>query len=191
MRDFVQAQRRRGEVGAGVDVQSVLDVGDRDARGFGVDQRGIRAAGQQRMLAHPQQLRLELVGGLDWMRCRRDDVAAAGVDFIFKDQRDRMPRALLSPGSLAVTTISGTLLTTPDGVMRTVSPGLTDPLAMRPENPRKSRLGRFTHCTGMVKGSCDRLPARHRLEPLQQRRPLVPGHGGVARLDDVLTLERR
>ena len=77
---------------AGVDIQTVLDVGDGHARGFGVDQRGIRTARQQGMLAHPQELRFELVGALDWVRRGRNDIAAAGIDIIFKDQGDRLPR---------------------------------------------------------------------------------------------------
>src|SRR5690242_3646415 len=43
----------------------------------------------------------------------------------------------------------------PDGNTRIASPGLTVPLEMRPEKPRKSKLGRFTHCTAMRNGrSC-------------------------------------
>ena len=52
------------------------------------------------------------------------------------------------------TAISLTRLETPDGLTRTLSPGLIEPLPMRPENPRKSRFGRLTHCTGIENGCC-------------------------------------
>ena len=41
----------------------------------------------------------------------------------------------------------------PPGSTRIVSPGLTVPEEINPENPRKSRFGRFTHCTGIRNGS--------------------------------------
>ena len=37
----------------------------------------------------------------------------------------------------------------PDGKTRTLSPGMTEPALISPENPRNSELGRLTHCTGM------------------------------------------
>ena len=36
-----------------------------------------------------------------------------------------------------------------DGMTLTESPGRTVPLVINPENPRKSRFGRLTHCTGI------------------------------------------
>ena len=54
---------------------------------------------------------------------------------------------------------------TPEGMIFTASPGRTVPRAMRPAKPRKSRFGRFTHCTGMRNGSS---PA-----PLRRRRSQV------------------
>ena len=44
------------------------------------------------------------------------------------------------------------VLVLPEGSTRTISPGFTDPLAICPAKPRKSRLGRFTHCTGRRNG---------------------------------------
>ena len=49
-------------------------------------------------------------------------------------------------------TIDLTVLVLPEGSERSSSPGLTVPVAIWPEKPRKSRLGRLTHCTGMRKG---------------------------------------
>ena len=49
-------------------------------------------------------------------------------------------------------TIRATDDVVPAGRTRTGSPGRIVPLTMRPEKPRKSRLGRLTHCTGRRKG---------------------------------------
>ena len=40
----------------------------------------------------------------------------------------------------------------PEAATTTWSPGATRPAAMVPAKPRKSRFGRFTHCTGKRKG---------------------------------------
>src|SRR3546814_15367764 len=48
------------------------------------------------------------------------------------------------------------VLVLPDGRTRMASPGFTVPEPIKPENPRKSRLGRFTHCTAMRNGRCAR-----------------------------------
>src|SRR3546814_14796493 len=45
-----------------------------------------------------------------------------------------------------------TVLVLPDGRTRIGSPTRTVPVAIWPEKPRKSRLGRLTHCTAMRKG---------------------------------------
>src|SRR3546814_10951940 len=46
-----------------------------------------------------------------------------------------------------------TLEVLPDGSTRTTSPGRTVPLFTNPEKPRKSRLGRLTHCTAIRNGA--------------------------------------
>src|SRR5690606_29255405 len=57
-------------------------------------------------------------------------------------------------------TIDLTLLVLPEGTTRTVSPGAISPLVIKPEKPRKSRLGRFTHCTGIRKlRACAAMPS--------------------------------
>ena len=47
-----------------------------------------------------------------------------------------------------------TVVVLPDGRTRTASPGFTLPVAISPAKPRKSRLGRLTHCTGIRNGFC-------------------------------------
>ena len=49
-------------------------------------------------------------------------------------------------------TIRATRLVSPDEATRSSSPGRMVPAAMVPQNPRKSRLGRFTHWTGSRNG---------------------------------------
>ena len=100
-----KAKRPGGKVRAGVDVQTVLDVRDGHARGFGVDQRGIRTARQQGMLAHPQELRFKLVRALNRMRRGRDHVAAAGIDFVVKDQGNGLAGSALPRWNAPETTI--------------------------------------------------------------------------------------
>jgi hypothetical protein len=50
--------------------------------------------------------------------------------------------------SPSIVTSRATLLSRPDGSTRTFSPGRIVPLTIVPAKPRKSRLGRLTHCTG-------------------------------------------
>ncbi len=56
-------------------------------------------------------------------------------------------------------TMRATVLSLPEGSTRRRSPVRTDPPTMRPEKPRKSRFGRFTHCTGMRNGPFGRSSA--------------------------------
>ena len=56
-----------------------------------MDQGSIGAPGQQGVLAHPEKIRLELISGFNRMRSGRNHIAAAGVDFILKDQGNRLP----------------------------------------------------------------------------------------------------
>jgi hypothetical protein len=62
--------------------------------------------------------------------------------------------ATASARSPSIVTSRVTLLSRPDGSTRTLSPGFTVPLTTVPANPRKSRLGRLTHCTGSRNGAC-------------------------------------
>ena len=62
--------------------------------------------------------------------------------------------ATTSARSPSKVTIRSTVLSVPAGTTRTRSPGRTVPPTIWPEKPRKSRSGRFTHCTGMRKLPC-------------------------------------
>ena len=63
-----------------------------------------------------------------------------------------------SPRSPSKVTICLTVVVRRDGSTITRSPGFTQPLATVPANPRKSRFGRFTHCTGKRKSIWFRRP---------------------------------
>ena len=69
-------------------------------------------------------------------------------------------------------------VTRPDGRMRTSAPGAIVPDAIWPAKPRKSWLGRLTHCTGMRSGLAASAVdvERHRVEMLEQARARVPRH---------------
>ena len=89
-------------------------------------------------------------------------------------------------------TMRATLLARPEGRATTASPGLIEPLAIEPENPRKSRFGRLTHCTGKRNGASlsSAPPASTSFEPGQQRLALIPRRAFGQR-GDVVAIARR
>ncbi len=78
-----------------------------------------------------------------------------------------------------------TRLSRPEGCTRMRSPGRRLPLASRPQKPRKSRLGRLTHCTGRRSA-----PACRRVSSISvvSRKPISVGpvYQGVRSLGDVM-----
>src|SRR5262245_34337536 len=75
---------------AGIDIKVMFDMRDHHISGFGVDQGSIGPPGEQGVLAHPEEIRLELISGLNWMGSGSNDVTSAGIDLIFKNQGDRL-----------------------------------------------------------------------------------------------------
>ena len=71
------------------DIQPVLQRRHRRARFLRLRFQQIRAAGNEVVVAHPDERRLELIGDRGRRRGCGDDVAAADVDFIGQRQRDR------------------------------------------------------------------------------------------------------
>ena len=70
-----------------VDVDLVLELGDRGADGARADLQQIGAAGQQRLLGHPDQMGGELVGDFRPRVGGDEDIAAATVDLAVERQR--------------------------------------------------------------------------------------------------------
>ncbi len=101
--------------------------------------------------------------------------------------------ATASSRSPSNVTMRATVLVLPEGRTRTLSPGAIVPVATSPANPRKSRSGRLTHCTGMRNG----LPGSrsHRPPPFPDARsalgPVVPGRVRRMRAMILSPLKRR
>ena len=93
--------------------------------------------------------------------------------------------------------ISRTRLVLPEPATRTRSPTATDPETTVPEKPRKSALGRLTHCTGKRNGEAvpaaistdsrwsSRLGPRYQDSRSEQRATLSPwrAESGIARTE--------
>ena len=88
--DRVQCQRRRREMLERVDVDLILGLLDRRGDHLRAELQPIAAPGQQLVLGHPHDRRLELVGGLGRIAGRGDHVAARAVDFVGEGQGDRL-----------------------------------------------------------------------------------------------------
>ena len=105
------------------------------------------------------------------------DIKAIPVSARYGDNVSSRSAANMSPRATSISSVSVTvtesracaasrsspapiirliLVVCPDGRMAISSPTLALPLAIVPAKPRKSELGRLTHCTGMRNG----LPAR-------------------------------
>ena len=163
-----------------VDVDLVLDLGDRRADRARAELQPVRAPRQQRLFAHPQQVRGELVGDLRRIARGGDDVAAADVDLVGQRQRDG-----LAGDRDCEVAIGGRRRARPSNVAPTAArpprrPARTRPAATVPAKPRKSvwiAASALTHCTGRRKPP-SRLRALdlHRLQVLEQRRAAIPRH---------------
>ena len=86
--DFVEIELFRRQLVEIVDVETVLELGDRSRRRPAADLEQIGAAGQHRLGAHPQEMRRELIGDLRAAVRARQHVAARDVDLVGQRQRD-------------------------------------------------------------------------------------------------------
>ena len=91
--DLVERQRLGGDVFAGVDVDAVLELGDRSRAWRARRASQIRSSRQHRLGAHPDQMRGELIGDLGARFGLRQHVAARDVDLVGERQRDRIAGA--------------------------------------------------------------------------------------------------
>ena len=154
--DLVQLQPLGGEMLQSIDVDPVLRMGDRRGDGLRPDLQPVGPAGEHRLIAHPHDRRLELVGHPGGSIRGGDDVAAADVDLVGQRQRDRLSRhglveiALMrdEPCHPAVPPrgLHADAITRPDGAARhdagepaEIGMGPVDPLDGHAEGRRASR----------------------------------------------------
>ena len=86
--DLVELEHLGGDVLERVHVHLIFDVGDGGADGVGAELEPIGAPGQQRLVGHPDQGGLELVGDLRRIVGGGDDIAARAIDFVAERQRN-------------------------------------------------------------------------------------------------------
>jgi hypothetical protein len=165
-------------------------VGDRRGYGLRPDLQPVDPAGEHRLVAHPYDRRLELIGHPGGSICGGDDVPAADVDLVGQRQRDRLPRDRV--GEIAPIRDEARHAAFPprrlhaDAVIRPNGPARHDPgeapeVGVRPVDPLDG------HAEGGLLQP--RVIDLDRLEMAQQGWPVVPG-GLVAEGEDVVTLER-
>src|SRR5215469_13104422 len=71
-------------------IDAVLERGDRGGHAAGSDLQQIGAAGNQRMVAHPEHMRCELVDEFGLFARVCEEIAARDIDVGFESQRDRV-----------------------------------------------------------------------------------------------------
>ena len=91
-RHFVQFQPPRCKLLLCVHIDAVLDLRHLCGDCCTADAQQIRAAGYQRSITHPQQMRAELIGNLRRGVGGSDHIASADIQFIGERERDGLPR---------------------------------------------------------------------------------------------------
>ena len=89
--DAVQSQAGRGQVFQRVHVDLVFDGGDGRPHRARTNLQPVGPAGQQRLVGHPHQRALKLVGHFGGVGRGRENVAARDVDLGVQRQRYRLP----------------------------------------------------------------------------------------------------
>ena len=191
--DLVEFEVLGGQVFLRVDVDLVLDLGHRRADRARAELQPVRAPRQQRVFAHPQQVRGELVGDLRRTLRAGDHVAAADVEFVGERQRDRLRRPRRGRGRRRRSTMRATFERRPDGSATIVVAGPHLARGNRAGEaaeirPWSVRSGRLTHCTGRRKpisaapcaaSTCSRYSST--LGPVVPRRRRPSGAAGCRR----------
>jgi len=88
--DLVEIQGAAGSLLARVDVDLVLDRGDRGCHLLGAELQEVAAAGQHRLVAHPKEMGGELVGHLGPGLGIDQHVASGDVDLLIEDDGHRI-----------------------------------------------------------------------------------------------------
>jgi hypothetical protein len=169
----------------------VTDVGDGGSDGVRADLEPVGPPGQQRLVVHPHERALELVGHLGGRGGCRDHVPARDIHLVGQHKGDGVSG--LGLGQVA--------FTRDDAQDRALAPrGLHADALAHGQAPARQRAGKAPEIEvrtvhplhrkaqrGVVRA---RAVHRHRLEPAHERGALVPGHGR-AWGGDVVALEGR
>ena len=95
--DFVERQRVRGLPPQRLDIDAMLDTGHARGDGADADLEQVFTSGQQRLLAHPDQVGFELIGDLRRPVGRDQRVAARHIDVAVEADGDRLARGRMRP----------------------------------------------------------------------------------------------
>ena len=177
--DLVEAQGLGREFAERIDVETMLQLGDRHRNGPRARLHEIGAAGQELVVAHPDEMRGELVGDLGPVLRIAQDIAARDVELVGKGEGDgiagrravevavggddpRDPRRAARPGDDDF--VAGADRSARD------RPGKSAKIEMRAIDPLHRKAKRLV---AAVFGDIDRL------EIVEQRRSMVPGRIGA------------
>ena len=188
--DLVELELGRGEVLARVDVELVLQRRDRRGGDLRADPHQVVAPAVHRVVGHPHDRRLELVGDAGRGLGGRDHVAAAGVDLVGERER----HGLAGDRGVEVAVVGHDPLDPAAAVARQHAD-----LVAGAHGAAGDRAGEAAEVRARAAHPLHGHPERRALhavevdldllEVAQQRRPVVPGHA-LARLDHVVARQR-
>ena len=187
--DLVEIELLGRQVLHRVDVDLVLRLGDRDPDGARAQLEQVGTPRQHRLVGHPHQGALELVGHLGRVLGGGNHVAAGDVHLVLEGQHHRLPgdcldpvafvghdarHAGLAPGGLHANAVARAHAARGDQAAETAE------IQVRPVHP--------LHRQSQRAGLQPRLVDVGGLEEPHQRRPVVPGRA-VARVNDVVAAQ--
>src|ERR1700730_9124196 len=88
--DFVETQGFRCELAERIDIETMLEPGHRDRNGPSARLHEIGAARQELAIAHPNEMRGELIGDLGPVFRIAQNIAARDIELIGQSERDRI-----------------------------------------------------------------------------------------------------
>ena len=187
--DLVEAEGLVGQMRQGFDIDAVLERGNRGRHGAGANLEQIGAAGNERMVAHPNHMSGKLVDEFGRIARVGEDIAAGDVDLVGEGQSDRVAGA----GAIERAVEGGDL--TDSG--RSTRAGEQDRVAgsdrARGDGSRKA-AERGIRAVDPLHRKAEGLGAAarrlDRFEMIEQSRPTVPRHPRRIR-DDVVARHGR
>ena len=155
--DLVEPERPVRQMRQRLHIDAVFERGNGGRHCARPDLQQIGAAGDERLVAHPDHMRGELVDEFRWLARVREQIAARNIDIASKVRVTASPsrRDRAVPSKV---TISLSLADRPEPANKPSSPRRDRAGHHGPEKPRKSPFGRLTHCTGKRNGRWTRAP---------------------------------